>query len=56
MWDKVLDQVYRVEKPSTIGTLVYQPWVRGVRYVRALGTSSYFYDIGAQAKELWLDK
>jgi peptide/nickel transport system substrate-binding protein len=56
MWDKILDQVYRVEKPVSIATIAYQPWLRGVRYVGALGTNSYFYDIGAQAKNMWLDK
>ncbi|MBX7110895.1 MAG: ABC transporter substrate-binding protein [Dehalococcoidia bacterium] len=56
IWDKALDQMYRVEKPANIGTVTYQPWMRGVRYSGVLGANSYFYDIGAQAKNLWLDK
>jgi hypothetical protein len=48
--------MYRVEKTAQTATVTYQPWMRGVRYSGVLGSNSYYYDIGAQAKELWLDK
>jgi ABC-type transport system substrate-binding protein len=56
IWDKVLDQAYRVEKPTAMAFTTYQPWLRGYRSVGALGTDSYYYDWGAQAKNIWLDK
>ncbi|MSQ36033.1 MAG: ABC transporter substrate-binding protein [Dehalococcoidia bacterium] len=56
IWDKTLDQAYRIEKPSAIAATVYQPWLRGVRWVGVLGANSYYYDIGAQLTSMWLDK
>ena len=56
MWDKTLDQAYRIEKPGAIAATVYQPWLRGVRWVGVLGANSYYYDIGAQLTNMWLDK
>lgn len=56
IWDKVLDQAYRVEKPTSMAFSTYQPWLRGLRWVGALATDSNFYDWGAQAKNIWLDK
>ncbi|MBM4414691.1 MAG: ABC transporter substrate-binding protein [Chloroflexi bacterium] len=56
IWDKVLDQAYRVEKPTAMAFATYQPWLRGYRSVGALGTDTYYYDWGAQAKNIWLDK
>lgn len=56
MWDRLLDQVYRVEKPAPVSFVAYQPWLRSFRSVGALGANTYYYDFGPQVKDIWLDK
>lgn len=56
IWDKELDQVYRVEKPAAIGFVPYAATLRGYRSVGVLGANSYYYDWGPALKDIWLDK
>lgn len=56
IWDKELDQMYRVEKPAPIGFTTYGAALRGFRSVGVFGANSYYYDWGAQMKDIWLDK
>ncbi|MEX2229644.1 MAG: ABC transporter substrate-binding protein [Dehalococcoidia bacterium] len=56
IWDKVLDQSYRIEKPSAIGFDVQQPWVRGLRWGGPLASNSSYYDWGPQLQGVWLNK
>ncbi|MGE3412588.1 MAG: ABC transporter substrate-binding protein [Dehalococcoidia bacterium] len=56
VWDRVMDQVYRVEKPSGYGFLLQQPWVRGVRYSRPIGSGQYYLDLSELVSHAWLDK
>ena len=56
MWDYFLDQMYWPPPASGIGTSVYQPWLRGMRFGGPAGSSSYYYDWGDQIASAWLDK
>jgi len=56
IWDRYLDQAYRVDKPVQQSFSTYQPWLRGLRWVGSLGVNSSFYDWGPQIKDVWLDK
>ena len=35
---------------------LYQPWMRGVRFVGPLGINYSFTEIAAQVQDAWLDK
>jgi hypothetical protein len=48
--------MYHVERPTNVAFQAYQPWLRGVRWVAALGASSFYYDWGVQAAGMFLDK
>lgn len=56
IWDKALDQSYRIEKPAAIGFDVQQPWVRGLRWGGPLASNSSFYEWGPQIQGVWLNK
>ena len=56
IWDKVLDQVYRLDKPYPAGFDVQQPWVRNVRFTGPNLANYSFTELGAQAQYAWLNK
>ena len=56
VWDRVQDEMYWPGLPQPAAFEIYQPWVRNIRFGGFLGTSSSYYDWGAQAAEAWLDK
>jgi hypothetical protein len=48
--------VYRVEKPTGHGFALQQPWLRGNRYSRQIGSGQYYLDVGELSTHMWLDK
>ena len=56
VWNKVLDQVYRIEKPSGYSAYLQQPWLRAVRYIRPIGSGHFYLDTGYEAFNAWIDK
>ena len=56
VWNKVLDQVYRIEKTSGYSAYVQQPWVRGLRYIRQIGSGHFYLDTGYETFNAWIDK
>lgn len=55
VWNKVYDQVYRVEKPVGLTATVTQPWLRGYR-ARAIGSGQFYLDTQNLVRNAWLDK
>jgi peptide/nickel transport system substrate-binding protein len=55
VWNKVYDQVYRVEKPTGLTASIAQPWLRGYR-ARDIGSGQQYLDIQNLVRNLWLDK
>ena len=56
IWDRDLDMAFRIPQAGPVTFDILQPWLRGWRGVGPLGTSSYYYDWGAQMHNIWLDK
>lgn len=56
VWDRMLDQVYRVEKGTGYSFALQQPWLRGVRYSRPIGSGQYYLDVAEVSTHMWLDK
>ena len=57
IWDKDLDQIYRVPLPLGFSFHVYQPWLRGVRFTgTSPGDNNSYYSWGPQLPYAWLDK
>ena len=56
VWNKVLDQMYRIEKTSGYSAYLQQPWVRAVRYSRQVGSGHQYLDTGYEAFNAWIDK
>jgi ABC-type transport system substrate-binding protein len=56
VWDKVHDQVYRVEKPAVQGVSVQQPWLRGLRTRGAIGSGQHYLDLQNVTRNMWVDK
>jgi len=56
VWNKVYDQVYRVDKPTASGISVMQPWLRGFRTGRGIGSGQHYLDIQNLARNSWVDK
>jgi ABC-type transport system substrate-binding protein len=56
MWDHFLEQMYWPPMPSAVTLQVYQPWLRAIRFGGLFGSSSSYYDWGAQVESAWLDK
>lgn len=50
IWDRLLDQAYRIEKVAPFGFELYQPWLRNMRVVGQTG------DIGLHIADVWLDE
>lgn len=58
IWDRVQDQVWRVDKPSGKGYEVLQPWVRNMSFTGPLNANYSFTEVTApsQLEKAWLDK
>ena len=57
IWDKDLDQMWRIPLSTGPAFHVYHPWVRGLRFTGAApGDNSHYYSIGSQLSHAWLDK
>jgi len=56
MWDRELDQLFRIPQYSEFRAETYQPWVRNLRFTGILGTATFYYDWGPQLASVWLDK
>lgn len=56
VWDRVLDQAYRIEKPAGYSFALQQPWLRGNRYGRSIGSGQYYLDTAELTTHMWLDK
>ena len=56
VWSRVLDQVYRLDKAAGYRVWMQQPWVRGVRFARAIGSGHFYLDVQYELMNAWLDK
>jgi hypothetical protein len=58
IWDRVQDQVWRVDKPAAKGYEVLQPWVRNVSFTGPFNANYSFTELAApsQLERAWLDK
>ena len=57
IWDRDLQQAYRPPLGNGFTFVVYQPWMRGVRWTgTSPGDNSDYYNWGSQVAEAWLDK
>lgn len=58
IWDRVQDQVWRVEKPAAKNYDLLQPWVRNISFTGPFGSNYSFTEItaAAQLERGWLDK
>ncbi|MBM4415714.1 MAG: hypothetical protein FJ035_05610 [Chloroflexi bacterium] len=56
IWDRDVEMVYCILQAGPTAFDVLQSWLRGWRSSGPLGTTSYFYDWGAQVHNIWLDK
>ena len=57
IWEKDLEQIYRVPLPLGFSFHVYQPWLRGVRFTgTSPGDNNSYYSWGPQLPYAWLDK
>ena len=56
IWDYDLEQAYHPPVGSGAGFYNYQPWVRGIRFGGAMGSSNNYQDIGDMLGDAWLDK
>ncbi len=56
MWDRELDQLFRIPQYAEFRFEMYQPWLRNLRFTGVSGTASSYYDWGAQLASVWLDK
>ena len=57
IWEKDLDQIYRVPLPLGFSFHVYQLWLRGVRFTgTSPGDNNSYYSWGPQLPYAWLDK
>jgi ABC-type transport system substrate-binding protein len=56
IWDHDLHQAYHPVVGSGTGFYVYQPWLRGIRFGGAMGSSNNYQDIGDMMGDAWLDK
>ena len=56
MWTYELEQAYRPVIGGGSGFQVYQPWLRGIRWVGALSTTNAYQDVGIVSTYGWLDK
>jgi peptide/nickel transport system substrate-binding protein len=56
IWDRMLENVWRIDMPAAESWSLYQPWLRNVRFVGPLGINYSFTEIAAQIQDAWLDK
>lgn len=56
VWNKVYDQVYRVDKPTGSAITVQQPWLRGLRTGRGIGSGQHYLDMQNLVRYQWVDK
>ena len=57
IWDRDLDQMWRLPMPVSPQFHVYQPWVRGIRFTGTVpGDNNSYYSWGPQLAYGWLDK
>ncbi|MGE0228787.1 MAG: ABC transporter substrate-binding protein [Dehalococcoidia bacterium] len=56
IWEYDLDQAYHPVMATGGGFYAYQPWLRGIRFGGAMGTSNNYQDIGDMMLDAWLDK
>ena len=57
IWDKDLDQMWRLPMPVGPAFHIYQPWVRGIRFTGTVpGDNNSYYSWGPQLAYGWLDK
>ncbi len=56
VWNKVYDQVYRVDKPAGSAITVQQPWLRGLRTGRGIGSGQHYLDLQNVVRHQWVDK
>ncbi|HRC62070.1 MAG: ABC transporter substrate-binding protein [Dehalococcoidia bacterium] len=51
-----LDQAYHPIMATGVGFYAYQPWLHGIRFGGAMGTSNNYQDIGDMIMDAWIDK
>ena len=56
IWDKVLDEAYRLETVQTFSLSAYPPWLRFVRFSGPYISYHWFYRWGDSFPDTWLDK
>lgn len=56
VWERVLDQAYRLEKGTGYRVFLQQPWVRGVRWARAIGSGHFYIDSQYEIFNGWRDE
>jgi ABC-type transport system substrate-binding protein len=56
VWNKVFDQVYRVDKPTGASINLQQPWLRGLRTGRGIGSGQHYLDVQNIARNTWVNK
>jgi ABC-type transport system substrate-binding protein len=56
VWNKVYDQVYRVDKAAGQTVSLQQPWLRGLRTGRGIGSGQHYLDVQNIVRNAWLDK
>lgn len=56
VWYKAMDQVYRLDKAAGYRVFLQQPWVRGVRYSRAIGSGHFYLDPQSELMNAWIDR
>ena len=56
VWHRVMDQVYRLDKAAGYRTYLQQPWVRGVRFARAIGSGHFYLDVQSELMNAWIDR
>lgn len=48
IWNRDMEKVYRIPATGGLAFEIMQPWMRGIRFGGALGTSAYYYNWGSQ--------
>ena len=59
IWDKVLEDVHRVEHTNGLAITLYQPWVHGMQWRvggDGIGGSTFSYNNNRFISHIWIDK
>ena len=59
IWDKVLEDVHRVEHTNGLFIALYQPWVHGMQWRvggDGIGGSTFSYNNNRFISHIWIDK